>query len=142
MEPIDNSNSSTIEQNSIATTLQPSDTIQNSITPQPDTITKSTVPGKPKKPLNRIQSSMLLVSNPPPIPFLDMVTLEPQAYEIAGKLIHALNDPALFNKIKNLAHKKLDLSLHNIDIELNKQGGGESFFTQEECSFFSNNQLI
>jgi len=99
-----------------------------------------------KKKLNRIDDIQKLKSDPPELPLVSIVTLEPQAMEMAGRLMHILNDPVLFNKFKQTLHKKFDLTIHNIDKEINgikpstaaAAGGGkeESYFTQEECSFF------
>lgn len=91
-----------------------------------------------KKKLNRIDDIQSLKSNPPELPLVSIITLEPQAMEMAGRLMHILNDPVLFNKFKQTLHKKFDLTIHNIDKEINNsvKGGGESYFTQEECSFF------
>jgi hypothetical protein len=102
------------------------------------------VENKPKKPKTRIDSIQELKNNPPELPLVSIVTIEPQVLEMVGRLVHILNDPVLFNKFKQTLHKKFDLTIHNIDKEINKPstavatGGGkeESYFTQEECSFF------
>lgn len=90
----------------------------------------------PKKPLSRLESTQQLISNPPPLPIIDMVTLEPQVLELANRVFNIIKDPVLTNKLKILLHKKIDSNIHKIDLELNKHGGGETFFTKEECSFF------
>jgi len=91
-----------------------------------------------KKNLSRLDGLQNLKRNPPELPF-GIVTLQLQAAQMVGRLIPILNDPTLFNKLKQIIHKKFDLTIHNIDNQLNqdtKGGGDESFFTQEECSFF------
>jgi hypothetical protein len=91
-----------------------------------------------KNKLSRIESIQSLKSNPPELPLVNILTIEPQILEMVGRLVHILNDPILFNKFKQTIHKKFDLTIHNIDKEINTKvkGGGESYFTQEECSFF------
>jgi hypothetical protein len=97
-----------------------------------------------KNKLSRIESIQSLKSNPPELPLVNIITIEPQILEMVGRLVHILNDPVLFNKFKQTIHKKFDLTIHNIDNEINPilkkttkvKGGGESYFTQEECSFF------
>jgi len=118
-------------------------------------VTEDTNPDKKKKPLSRVESFQKLKDEPIELPLVSIVTLEPQAMEMAGRLVKILNDPILFEKFKQMSHKKFDLTIHRIDNEIkgNKPaaaptaaaaGGGakESYFTQEECSFFSNNQEI
>jgi hypothetical protein len=111
---------------------------------------------KKKEPLTRVESFQKLNDEPIELPLVSIVTLEPQAMEMAGRLVKILNDPILFEKFKQMIHKKFDLTIHRIDKEIKGSkpaaaptavaaGGGaaeESYFTQEECSFFSNNQEI
>ena len=117
-----------------------------------------------KKPLTIVEGFQKLKDEPIELPLVSIVTLEPQAMEMAGRLVKILNDPILFEKFKQMIHKKFDLTIHRIDKEIKGStqpaaaaGGGatesaaagatadeanESYFTQEECSFFSNNQEI
>jgi hypothetical protein len=96
-----------------------------------------------KKPVSRLEGFKKLKSEPPELPFLGAVTFEPQALEMLGRLVKIMNDPILFDKFKQTIHKKFDLTIHRIEKEIReaKRGGG-SYFTQEECSFFSNSQEI
>ena len=93
-----------------------------------------------KKKVSRLEGLQNLKRNPPELPF-GMVTLQLQAAQMLGRLIHVLNDPMLFNKFKQTIHKKFELTIENIDNQINdikdtKGGSNESYFTQEECSFF------
>ena len=91
------------------------------------------------KKISRLEGLHKLKSDPPELPFVSIITIEPQVLEMVGRLIHILNDPVLFTKFKQTIHKKFDLTIHNIDNQINNnptKGGGESYFTQEECSFF------
>ena len=105
-----------------------------------------------KKPLSRFEGYKKLTSEPPEIPFLGAATFEPQLLEMLGRFVNMMNDPILFDKLKQTIHKKFDLTIHRFDNEIKgvkplaaeAAGGGreESYFTQEECSFFSNSQEI
>jgi len=102
--------------------------------------------GHKKKPDTRFESLEKLSTEPPELPLLSILTLEPQLLEMLGRLIKILNDPILFEKLKQVIHKKFDLTIHRVDKEITetkrKGGGNESYFTKEECSFFSNSQEI
>ena len=62
-----------------------------------------------------------------------------------GRLINIINDPKLFVKLRNVIHKKFDLTINETNKQIKEdnpqydvEGGGreESYFTQKECSFF------
>jgi hypothetical protein len=102
---------------------------------------------KKEKPLSRLEGLQKLKSEPPEIPFLGAATFQPQALEMLGRLIKIMNDPILFDKFKQTIHKKFELTIHRMEKEIKgvkpmTAGGGGSYFTQEECSFFSNSQEI
>jgi hypothetical protein len=107
---------------------------------------------KEKKPLSRLEGLQQLKSKPPEIPFLGAASFQPQALEMLGRLVKIMNDPILFDKFKQTIHKKFELTIHRMEKEIKgvkpmsaaAAGGGreESYFTQEECSFFSNSQEI
>jgi len=114
--------------------------------PTTTTITKTTTtttePKKQeKKPANRMASMQSLKDDPPEIPLTSIITFEPQLLQIAGRIISILNEQELFSKIKKVIHKKFDVSIKKLDNEL-QSGGGETYFTEKECSFFSDNRVI
>ena len=99
---------------------------------------------KPKKE-TRLSNIQKLNTNPIELPLVSAIELEPIAYQMLGRLINIINDPKLFVKLRNVIHKKFDLTINETNKQIKEdnpqydvEGGGreESYFTQKECSFF------
>ena len=107
----------------------------------PDATTDATTDAPKDKKPSRLDGFKSLKENPPELPLVSFVTFEPQLLQMAGRMLGIMNDPILFDKLKKVVHKKFDVSIKKLDDEL-KKGGGESYFTEAECSFFSSNRVI